>query len=330
MNYQDPQVSIIIPVFNAEQYLKRCLDSIVSQNYSLFECILVDDGSTDESSNICDYYSSEDNRFKVIHCDNGGPSRARNRGLDIVRTKWVTFVDADDYVKPDYLENFLKYNRTDDMTQIIQGYHCFGYQGEDIDTLYKGTKYSYKEIISGQYSDYLEINNILYNWAVWCKIFSIKIIRKYNLRFEETLYCGEDGLFWHSYLAHIEKIIFIQEQGYIYFCPRQFESTSRNASSKISKEGCIALAMSYRILAPELIGKFKLRGKYASFLKLLYLNNYYRALIKSRSLDDNDLMILKMIRPAKTYIINSTRGFIYWMINLFPIKFIRKITRYFI
>lgn len=93
---KNPLVSIIIPVYNVEPYLKECLDSIVNQTYSLLEIILVDDGSTDQSGVICDEYAEKDDRIRVIHQHNQGLSMARNAGMEIMTGEWVMFVDSDD------------------------------------------------------------------------------------------------------------------------------------------------------------------------------------------------------------------------------------------
>jgi len=97
-------ISIIIPVYNVEKYINRCIDSILKQTYKNIEVILVDDGSTDNSGKICDEYSEKDKRIKVIHKQNGGQSEARNYALDIFEGEYVTFLDSDDYVSEDYIE----------------------------------------------------------------------------------------------------------------------------------------------------------------------------------------------------------------------------------
>ena len=98
-------ISIVIPVFNVEKYLKRCLDSLLSQTYSNIEIILTNNGSTDASGIICEEYKNKDSRVKVIHQDNGGPSEARNAGIDIANGKYIAFVDSDDWVSRFYVEN---------------------------------------------------------------------------------------------------------------------------------------------------------------------------------------------------------------------------------
>ncbi len=97
-------ISVIVPVYNVEKYIRECLDSILSQTISSFELILVDDGSTDNSGQICDEYAQKDDRIRVFHKENGGLSSARNKGLDEVRGDYICFVDSDDRIRRDYLE----------------------------------------------------------------------------------------------------------------------------------------------------------------------------------------------------------------------------------
>ena len=101
----NPLISIVVPVYNVEKYLKKCIQSIINQTYKNLEIILVDDGSSDNSGKICDEFAQKDNRIKVIHKTNGGLSDARNAGLDIMSGEWVSFVDSDDFVSKYYIEN---------------------------------------------------------------------------------------------------------------------------------------------------------------------------------------------------------------------------------
>ena len=94
-------ISVIVPVYNVERYIRQCVESILEQTYADLEIILVDDGSTDGSGSICDEYKLKDNRVVVIHKCNGGLSEARNAGLDIARGEYIGFVDSDDYIEPD-------------------------------------------------------------------------------------------------------------------------------------------------------------------------------------------------------------------------------------
>lgn len=103
-----PDISVIVPVYNVEQYLRECIDSILAQTYANFELLLVDDGSTDSSGSICDYYARLDSRVHVIHKSNGGVSSARNLALDYSSGEWICYVDGDDWVVHDYLEKLYK------------------------------------------------------------------------------------------------------------------------------------------------------------------------------------------------------------------------------
>ena len=99
-------ISIIVPVYNTEKYLRRCIDSVLAQTYQDFELLLIDDGSKDSSGAICDEYAAKDARVKVFHKENGGVSSARNVGLDNARGEWITFVDSDDYIEENFLKSF--------------------------------------------------------------------------------------------------------------------------------------------------------------------------------------------------------------------------------
>ena len=101
------KISIIVPVYNVENYISRCIDSILSQTFADWECLLIDDGSTDNSGDICDAYSKKDQRFIVCHKENGGVSSARNEGIEMSKGEWITFIDADDWILPEYLEHFI-------------------------------------------------------------------------------------------------------------------------------------------------------------------------------------------------------------------------------
>ena len=126
-------VTVVVPVYNVEKYLKRCVDSLINQTYKNLEIILVDDGSTDNSGKLCNDYAKDDSRIKVVHKKNGGLSDARNAGIDIASGKYVSFVDSDDYVNNDFIkilfQGLVKYNTKISISDI-----CIMYDtGEMID-----------------------------------------------------------------------------------------------------------------------------------------------------------------------------------------------------
>ena len=318
-------VSVIIPIYNAEKYLRRCLDSVKSQTVKDFECLMIDDGSSDCSVGICEEYSRSDARFKLFVQNNSGPSGARNTGLDNAISDWVTFVDADDYVSENYLANFLDNNASDVRTQVIQGYYCEGFNGIDDDTLYPSIKYDRTIVTHNSGSRYVSENNLLYNWGVWCKVFSREILNKYGLRFDLNLKCGEDGLFWHNYLCHVDRILYISEQGYTYFCPRNHMSVSRGINNNLpGPDGLMSLAKTYRKITPVLVQKFSLDCTSRQLLNRLYIINYFKLLLRVR-LNEKQLKELERIKPKYSMLPSDARRIAFFLINFFPIRFINRI-----
>ncbi|MGM9589478.1 MAG: glycosyltransferase family 2 protein [Faecousia sp.] len=118
---QDILVSVIVPVYNVEEYLGRCVDSILTQTYQNLEVILVDDGAKDGSGAICDAYAAKDSRVRVIHKENGGLSSARNAGIDIARGEYLEFVDSDDWLEPDAVESLLREALTNQTELVVGG-----------------------------------------------------------------------------------------------------------------------------------------------------------------------------------------------------------------
>ena len=116
-----PKISIVVPVYKVEKYLCECIDSILRQTFSQFELILVDDGSPDGCSQICDDYAVRDSRIRVCHKMNGGVSQARNCGISMALADWITFIDGDDYVSPTYLQSLYRPCKNNDEIQFV---HC--------------------------------------------------------------------------------------------------------------------------------------------------------------------------------------------------------------
>lgn len=130
MDQNIPTISIIIPVYNVEDYLPRCLDSIKAQTITEWECILIDDGSIDRSGKICDDYAKKDTRFIVIHKNNEGVSNARNVGLKLAKGKWINFVDADDWIENNTYEKTIKLANENNLDLIQWNMQAFSDNGE--------------------------------------------------------------------------------------------------------------------------------------------------------------------------------------------------------
>lgn len=190
------KISIIIPVFNAEDYLDRCLESIFEQSFTSYEVILVDDGSTDSSPMICDRYSATDPRIRTIHKPNGGVSSARNAGINLADGEYLMFVDSDDALLPDALERIMEEVFGEDV--VICGYTTFigGVPGREVLPLrsksYKGAE------MSSFFDDNIRRNCEMID-APWSKLFRRKAVG--DLRFCEDLSYAEDKLFVFSFLS---------------------------------------------------------------------------------------------------------------------------------
>lgn len=201
-------VSVIVPVYKAERWLHRCVDSILAQTMDDFELLLIDDGSPDRSGEICDEYAAKDSRVRVFHKENGGVSSARNLGLDSARGEWISFVDADDWVEVDYLVGLTE-NLDADI--IVGGMR---------DT--KGNVYLLESqlYLNSEIGGFIEqYNGECFVRASWGKLIHKKIIENYNLRFDLNVRCGEDTLFNKQVLLYSDSVRVIDKFMYVYYIP---------------------------------------------------------------------------------------------------------------
>lgn len=208
------KVSIIIPVYNVEPYLNRCIESILSQSYDNLELLLVNDGSTDASGSICDTFSKQDGRVKVFHQQNGGVSAARNTGLNHSTGEWICFVDSDDWVESSYLDNFLNNGHVQHTDLIVGGYrHHMVSRRQNIKNVPLITQAG-KQIPLSYAIENLEENNYL--TSVWGKLFSKEIILGLQLKFDKRISFGEDTLFMWEYLATVKNLQTVEVADYHY------------------------------------------------------------------------------------------------------------------
>lgn len=215
------KISIIVPVYNVSKYLKRSLDSLINQTLKDLEIIIVNDGSTDNSLDICQEYASLDNRIKVISKENGGLSSARNYGLRYVTSDYVAFIDSDDYVALDMFEtmygemqnnicdtifcNFYIQDNKEQMVAKQEVSERMTFTDNDVfEKLFLGmvgTEPSYP-------------HTARYFMTVWHAIYSMKIIRNFNLHFKDFI--AEDLVFHCDYLSHAKDVIYIPKCLYYY------------------------------------------------------------------------------------------------------------------
>lgn len=210
--------SIIIPIYNAETTIKHCIDSILKQEYRDFELLLVNDGSTDNSKNICDEYAQKDSRIKVFHKPNGGVSSTRNLGIKNAIGEWITFIDADDYIEEDYFCPIPQ----DDYSLIITNWKPT-LADNYIEYLIPSEITNKKQIIEF-INNNLQLDIIRCPWA---KFFKKSIIIDNNILFDERFKIGEDTLFVMTYLYYCKKILIKDGGAYRYYQRPSEESNQR-------------------------------------------------------------------------------------------------------
>ena len=201
----NPKISIIVPVYNVEQYLPRCIDSILNQSFADFELLLIDDGSKDKSGTICDEYAAKDSRIRVYHKENGGVSSARNIGLEKARGEWLAFIDGDD--------------------EITDGYFNIRQEHEGVDVIIKPYCVDHADgrvtchnnelsILTGKdkiFRYYVQKRNN----ALWDKIIKRKTVG--TQQFNTNVSIGEDFLFFLGVLPNVKSIAFDDTGSYRYF-----------------------------------------------------------------------------------------------------------------
>lgn len=217
-----PLVSIIVPIYNAEAFLKPCISSILDQSYHNIEVILVDDGSTDSSLKICAEYKEKDSRIVVLTGDNEGVSYARNKGLDIAKGDWITFVDADDRISKVFIESLL--NATGNKTDVIAASELIRFQTD--------TELSRIENENVEKVKLFEIQRLMLKEAVFVapkkdgflpnhcnKLYHVSVLKNAEqdpLRFDKHIYYGEDQLFFYNALVNSNGLTYIHRPLYYY------------------------------------------------------------------------------------------------------------------
>jgi len=218
----NPLISIIIPAYNVEPYLRKCLDSLIRQQSTVWEAIIIEDGSDDATGSICDEYAERDSRFRVFHKDNGGVSAARNLGLDKANGDWIWFVDADDWVAPQAITTLEKSITSYTCDLIIFGIE---YYNEDL-TLAGNEK---RRIVTDRPKDEtIE----LADYPPQNYLVKRSIIEKHHIRFSEGVPMGEDLEFQYKCLMMCKHPVSIDSILYMYL--RRQGSAVRNEKSRLN------------------------------------------------------------------------------------------------
>lgn len=209
INKRRELITIIIPIYNVDKYLKKTMESIINQSYKNIEILLINDGSTDNSGKICDIYAKKDNRIKVFHQENKGVSSARNLGINNAKGEYIVFVDGDDYVSSKYISSLyecITKNEADMAVQMYVNYYSDNRMirniKEDINANISGVEFIDFEILEGR------------DTTVYVKIYLKSIIDKFKIRFNENISNLEDMLFLFYYSSHCNKVNYTSTVNY--------------------------------------------------------------------------------------------------------------------
>lgn len=323
-----PLISVIVPIYNVEKYLNKCVESIVNQTYKDLEIILVDDGSPDNCPKMCDAWAEKDSRIKVIHKMNGGLSSARNAGIDIMHGQYVMFIDSDDYIE---------LNAVEIMLSIIHKYSC--------DVCICNNSHVDKDYniidINDNKNAVLKDETIMQEFfrkeifdpiCAWNKMYKSSVIKNANIRFNETIKWGEDHPFNYQYFKLIKSAVSIDNVLYNYLIDREGSITYKMNSGqanrwKFTKEMVIAekdnplnypiVLSSYASLLMCIIREV-LHCNDKEFVQKHYsemvneIHQYYKEFMKLTDLDKKIKFGLKVVHFSPTLFKNLYRLYINW------------------
>lgn len=289
---QQELISVIIPVYNVQRYLPRCIESIIKQTYQNIEIILVDDGSTDKSGKICDKYAKKDRRFVVIHKCNEGVSVARNAGIDVANGEYITFIDSDDWVRKDYVE--VLYKAIDGNDLVVSAlkriyFQSPKYKDNDIEIAYDFSQINNIE-------DYFFNDNI--HWrGPCCKLYKSKTIKSHSIYFPEEIKAGEDSIFVLDYIYHCNSIIFIDK--YLYFYNRYNDNSALSKFYTDYIDTVKIVLYKKQLLVAKLNNYIDSRWDLVILQDVYLMINYYSR--KLTNADDFTKYVQEMIHELERY-----------------------------
>ncbi|RZK45130.1 MAG: glycosyltransferase family 2 protein [Hymenobacter sp.] len=273
-----PAFSIIIPVYNGQQVIKRCIESILGQSHQKFELVIIDDGSTDQTQQVCEEYQRADERIKYHKQPNKGVSSARNRGIQAAQNEYILFVDADDYVLPSFLQSFSDIITTDNPTNktfIFQDFLAEIKFADGREESFNWCKFPAAKFTVAETFRALSNTNWL-NWGVpFAKIYRRSIIIKNNISFNEKVSFREDLLFMLDYMAQVDTLIFDPTANYCY----TIDNTKPSLSSATASFDNEVIFFSYsKQMSESYIDKFKLNSEVQLVLNKMVYASFFRCI----------------------------------------------------
>lgn len=234
---KEAKISVIVPIYNVEKYLKKCVQSIVNQSYRELEIILVDDGSTDNSYSICNDFSSVDVRIKVLHKVNGGLVSARKEGLKAATGEYIGFVDGDDYIEQDFYHSLYRVIKDTNADIVHTGYSRDSDEGTD-----QVIPFTTKELELNEHNRLKLVSALLHSeskgdkvtQSIWSKLFKAEIIKENYNKVPDTLTYGEDLIAFLHCVYNANKLSLTEGAGY-HYVRRENSITNKNSVDSIAK-----------------------------------------------------------------------------------------------
>lgn len=321
-NNQLPLVSVIVPVYNAEKYLKRCLDSIKKQTYSNLEILLVNDGSMDRSPYICDKYAANDERIHVIHQKNMGVSAARNAALEIFQGDYVTFVDSDDWVQENMVDAFVHAAYEYEASLITSVAIDRNPDGSENDIQAKTPE---KDLLIDIFSQF-SFQEEYAHGVVWGSLYAKEIIL--GLRFAQDLYVGEDSLFFAQAVKRSKQLVFLEKRYYNYviyedsalhgeFDERKYTEITAwkrvtdifDVDSKLYESACVAYGLRCVSMLKNVCGGSKIeKAYYSELVKEIRHMRKYMLKGKIAPKIKAKILLASIVPKYKNSVFNKLRG----------------------
>ena len=253
-------ISVIVPVFNVEQYLNRCLESIVNQTYTNLEIILVDDGSTDKSGEICDYWKDTDQRIKVIHKENGGLSDARNVGMNMASGEYIGFIDSDDYIAPEMYDRLLKAIIQNDSDIAVCSVEMV-WENQNLKTPYTS---KINDILDNKEAIEELIKENKLKLPVWNRLYKSCIAKKFDFPYGKF---HEDILWSYQVFGSAERVSIIDYTGYYYM---QRDNSIMGEGYSIKRLDALDALEERQAYIEEYYPEFQYMGKRSLWFSCLY------------------------------------------------------------
>lgn len=274
MGSENIMVSIVIPIYNVEKYLRKCIDSILNQSFKDFEIILVNDGSTDSSLYICNEYIKKDKRIKLINKANGGSSSARNAGLNVAKGKYISFIDPDDCINENYFNIFINKAEMNNCDVIVSGYRIVPNNIDIIPSYKLNTVLKGTDFILSSHNVHSK-NELCFAWRY---LYKLKLIKENEIIFNEKIFIGEDVAFNLEVLVNANKVMAISDILY-YYTVNNPTSLMRN-KFKPNLESSLIKQYEKRYYISK---KYNLINdkKYKIDMSNYYINSIYRMMVNN-------------------------------------------------